>query len=328
MIVYEFCDLLVEKIPADERLLFTGFPGDPYDNAKWAMSTYTQRTRFFADHNLYVSVMSSRINERGEWRRKKENFGHGLFLMIDDLGDGLGAKNSMSVIDALPPTMLVETSPGNHQAFYVFNEPIEEIELFEGLINGFIAKSFLDGKDPGMRGVNRVARLPYGINGKKKYGGHKVWPVCYRPDRQYTPQQIIDAFGIKIVERKSQEFDRLMPENFRERREIFGAVYNWLKDTGMLKKEMPDLGGKIPMTCPWVDDHTDGADSGTYLAVPSEENGQCGSFVCYHSSTHNDKTGWKMLLRYVIGESSEVRALIERQEIGIQQLLEEANNGE
>lgn len=330
MVVYDFMDLLKSKIAEDEALLFAGFPGDPYDNSSWKMNRYTERTRFLPNHNLYVCVMSSKINERGEYRRKKENFGRGLFLMIDDLGDGIGAKNPLSIIDKLKPTLLVETSPNNHQAFYVFDEPITDILLFEGLINGFIAKEFLDGKDPGMRGVNRVARMPYGINGKKKYkteeGDWAVRPEEYRPELQYTPRQLIDAFDIKIVTRKPWTGDKLAPENYAQRIEIFRAVYRWLKKSHMLKKDEPDLGGKIPMTCPWVDQHTDGADSGTYIAVPSEENGFCGSFVCYHSSTHNDKTGWKMLLRNAIENSQEVRVLLDKHEAEIERQLEEANN--
>lgn len=331
MIVYDFMDMLKSKlIGVDEKVLFASFAGDPYDNHSWPMNHYTDRTNFLPNHNLYVCVMSSKINERGEYRRKKENFGRGLFLMIDDLGDGLGAKNPMSVIEALPPTLLVETSPQNFQAFYVFDQPVVDIALFGGLINGFIAKNFLDGKDPGMRGVNRVARMPYGINGKKKYiKDGQEWKV--RPaseiGSQYTVQQITDAFKIKIEKKKPMDFSRLTTENFRERRQIFATVYEWLKKTGQLKKEEPDLGGKIAMTCPWVHEHTDGADSGTYLAIPSEENGQCGSFVCYHSSTHNDKTGWKMLLRYAINESPEVRKLFEEHHDELERQLNDANEG-
>jgi hypothetical protein len=322
-------EMLNSKLREDERILFTGFPGDPYDNASWKMSTYTLRTRFFAEHNLYVCVSSVTQNERGEWRRKKENCSRGIMLMIDDLGDGLGAKNPMSVIDALPPTLLVETSPGNHQAIYVFDEPIADIELFEGLINGFIDKSFLDGKDPGMRGVNRVARLPHGINGKKKYRAEgKDWivkAVSYSPQHQHTPQQIIDAFGLTIVKKHRWHGTPQAFDDGKQKMEIFRVVYGFLLKHGMLKKETPDLGGKIPMTCPWVDDHTDSADSGTYLAVPSEENGYCGSFVCYHSSTHNDQTGWKMLLKWAIENSEDVKLLLDRQELDIAGLLDEAN---
>ena len=330
LVVYDFMDLLKQKLQEDERLLFASFPGDPYDNASWQMFQYSDRTNFMPNHNLYVCVSSSKRNERGEFRRKKENFGSGLFLMIDDLGDGLGAKNPLSIIDKLTPTCLVETSPGNHQAFYVFRDPIKDVMKFEGLINGFIAKEFLDGKDPGMRGVNRVARMPYGINGKKKYKdkeGHewKVRPESWSPELQYTPQQLVDAFGIQIIQRKPWTGAKLATENYKERIEIFRTVYRWLKKSHMLKKEEPDIGGKIPMTCPWVDEHTDGADSGTYLAVPSEENGFCGSFVCYHSSTHNDQTGWGMLLKWAIENSEEVRGLLDQQEEEVARAIEEAN---
>lgn len=324
MIVYELCDLLSEKLQEDERLLFAGFPGDPYDNASWSMCTYSASTRFFEQHNLYLCVGAARRNERGEFRRKKENISAGLFLMIDDLGDGLGSKNPLSIINKLEPTLLVETSPGNFQAIYVFDEPVRNLTLFESLINGFIAKEFIDGKDPGMRGINRVARMPFGINGKKKYGGWKVVGKNWKRENQYTPPQLIEAFGI-VPPRPRKRMQRLVPNDTDLRIDIFAAVKKWLSDNGTLKKEEADLGGKIPMTCPWVHLHTDAADSGTYLALPSEENNFCGSFVCYHSSTHNDQTGWKMLLKYAIENSPEVRALLEQQELDIENALAKAN---
>ena len=324
--------MLKSKLPADEALLFAGYPGDPYDNASWRMHVYNENTKFFPSHNIYVCVMSSRQNDRGEFRRKKENFGHGLFLMIDDLGDGKGSKNPISILEKLSPTMLVETSPRNFQAIYVFKEPIKDMGLFEGLINGFITKQFIDGKDPGMRGVNRVARLPFGINGKKKYmNDGEPWEVRateWRPEHLYDPKTIIEAFDIQIVQRKPWAGTRLIPDDYRNRIDIFKSVYVWLEKHHMLKKVVPDLGGKIPMTCPWVDQHSDGADSGTYLAVPSEENGFCGSFVCYHSSTHNDQTGWGKLLRWILDNSTEIRSVIEEQEKGIEQALNEANEME
>lgn len=299
MIVYELCDLLSSKLQEDERLLFAGFPGDPADNASWAMCTYTQRTRFFDNHNLYLCVGAARRNERGEFRRKKENISAGLFLMIDDLGDGVGSKNPLSIIDRLEPTLLVETSPGNFQALYVFNEPVRDLALFEGLINGFIVKEFIDGRDPGMRGINRVARMPFGINGKKKYGGWKVVGKNWKTENQYTPQQLIEEFGLSVVRRNPAPPRRLITDKRDEREMEFEAVKDWLNKHDMLKREQADLGGKIPMTCPWVHLHTDAADSGTYLALPSVENNFFGSFVCYHSSTHNDQTGWKMLRQWV-----------------------------
>ena len=54
--------------------------------------------------NIYVCVSAMKKNDRGEFRRRKENFCGGLLLMIDDLGTGKGAKFPLEILEPLPPT--------------------------------------------------------------------------------------------------------------------------------------------------------------------------------------------------------------------------------
>ena len=95
------------------------------------------------DANVYFTVAAFRQNDRGEWRRRKDQFAGGILLMIDDLGDGPGSKFQLSKIDELPPTALIETSPGNFQAIYMFYfqfipSLLKFINLTSWIATGFI----------------------------------------------------------------------------------------------------------------------------------------------------------------------------------------------
>src|SRR6202000_1561997 len=113
-------------------------------------------------------------------------------VMIDDLG----TKLPMSDLK-MEPSALIETSPGNFQAWLFLDKPITSIGFAEPLIDEMIKAGISAEMDPGMKGVTRVARLPDSSNGKLKYRGPKnqVWPqVTHKAalDLRYTPEQIAE----------------------------------------------------------------------------------------------------------------------------------------
>ena len=67
-----------------------------------------------ASANNYFSLAVFRPDEAGQFRRQKARF-HALHaVMLDDIG----TKVAMERL-TLPPSWLLETSPGNHQAGYL-----------------------------------------------------------------------------------------------------------------------------------------------------------------------------------------------------------------
>src|SRR5690554_8230799 len=116
----KFYDEMKRFVPEDGRLISCQFRGDPNSDiyGKWKGRVLNHADQIDEGANVYLCVSAMRRNSRGEFRRRKENFAGGLLLMIDDLGTGKGAKFPMSIIEPLPPTAVIETSPDNFQAMY------------------------------------------------------------------------------------------------------------------------------------------------------------------------------------------------------------------
>jgi hypothetical protein len=293
----EAFDAFVTGMPEDERLIVCGSRGDPTAadaTRMWRPRPYGGTHSTLTLHpecNAYVCVSSFRQAEDGSWRRRREGFAAARALMVDDVG----TKVPWLTVEALAPTAVIETSPGNHQVWYFLSEPCTDIERFGSVVEAFIVAKLL-GADPGMGGFNRVGRLPGFVNGKPAYGG--AYPVTMRdwhPDRRYTLDEIISAFGLELRTRR-REGRALIDtpvEELRARVDLFKAHAAALSRLGMLKRHAPDAGGWIDVTCPWIDDHTGRADNGSSIRVPDADNGYYGAFRCHHG--HCAGKGWRAL---------------------------------
>jgi hypothetical protein len=220
--------------------------------------------------------------------------------MIDDVGTGPGSKFPLEKLDALPPTALIETSPDNYQAVYMFDSLITDQARFNALIDAFVAVKFLD-KDTGMKGVTRVFRPPFGRNTKEKYGGKfQVRLAEWNPGNRYSYEDICFAFGLKpVVVGRVKNHAHI---DSSTRIDGFEAVWNALEAFGMLKGDGSHDWTHI--TCPWVDEHTGGVDNGAGIGAPSEENGWYGAFRCHHGACAD--RGWKELADYISDACSEL----------------------
>lgn len=296
--------------PEDARIMACQFRGDPNSDiyGKWRARTLRHMHQIDNLANVYLCVSAMKKNSRDEFRRRKENFAGGLVLMIDDVGTGAGSKFPLSLLKPLPPTALVETSPGNFQATYFFDRLVTDLEEFDALIRAFIEKQFLS-QDTGMAGVNRVFRPPVGINGKAKYRvANKPWQVAmtgWEPGNRYSPAEIAQAFGLATQRRNPiPRHEGTLGAMKGERLRGFVAVRSALRSAGMLKHEEPDYSGWIQCSCPWIDDHSDGADTGAAIRLPATENEWYGAFRCHHG--HCEGKGWKELTEWISTQVEEV----------------------
>lgn len=299
-----FIQAMLLHIPEGAHIVVCQFRGDPNDDikGKWRASGLSQ-TKLDPLGNVYFAVSAMKRNVRGELRRRKENFAGGLLLMIDDLGEGPGAKFPMSTIEALVPTALIETSPDNFQAIYMFDSAIAENKM-DSLIRAFIAREFL-GNDPGMAGVNRVFRPPFGVNGKAKYGGWTVRCEQWNPEARYSPEEIASAYGLELSPRGTRA-PRGATTNRSETIRTFVLVRSALRAAGMLKRDEPDLSGWTEIVCPWVDGHSARANTGAAIREPAEENGWNGAFRCHHGSC--GERGWRALTDWLADAQEQILA--------------------
>jgi hypothetical protein len=289
-----FLAALGADMPPDERLILCGFPGDPNNapTTAWRPRPWRLGGELVLPEawNGYVTVGSFRRAADGSFRRRTETFAAGRALMVDDVG----TKVDRAVVAGVPPTLRIETSPGNEQWWYLLSEPERDAARFDGVIRAFISGKLL-GADPGMSGVTRVGRLPGFLNGKAAYGG---WRVQLREasGRRYTCDELLAAFGLQINGRR-QRRERLQTEEALERNRAYTDAYKFLAARRMLKREEPDPSGWTEMTCPWLEDHTAGADTGAAVREPAEENEFYGAFRCHHG--HCADRGWAELTDWI-----------------------------
>ena len=300
-----FDDFLTEMrrfLPAQARIMLCQFRGSPEDDiyGKWRARVLSGPEMVDDAANVYLCVSAMQQNSRGEYRRRKENFAGGLLLMIDDIGEGAGAKFPLETIEALEPTAMVETSPGNFQATYFFDRCYDDLDGFDALIRAFIERKFL-GQDTGQAGVNRVFRPPVGINGKEKYGGWRVRLSDWRPANRYSPEEIAAAFNLRPV--RPVERPRTPFINAPERIRHFAEVRAILRGAGMIKREEADYSGWIQIQCPWLGNHTGCADNGAAIRVPSPENEYYGAFRCHHGSCAG--RSWRDVTEWINTEAAE-----------------------
>lgn len=308
--IEQFVAEMRRNLPDHARMLLCQFRGSPDDDIKGKWRAKVLDDPGLIDHaaNVYLCVSAMQRNDRGEFRRRKENFAGGLLLMVDDLGTGPGSKFPLSTIDPAPPTALVETSPGNFQAIYFFDKLVTDMRLFEALIKAFIDAQFL-GRDTGMAGVNRVFRPPAGVNGKAKHNGWRVRMTEWHPDRRYSVEQLVKAFGLTLNLR-GKPVPRGATVDKAESIRRFIEVRSALRSAGMLKKEEADLSGWADVECPWTHEHTNAVDNGAAIALPSDENAWQGSFVCHHAGCR--EKGWRHLTQWLAVQQEELLDLINK----------------
>ena len=196
----EFLSALAAGLPPEERMILCGFGGDPFTAgpSAWKPRPWSlgRDIGMPADWNAYVTVASFGRAGDGSFRRRTETFAAGRALMVDDVG----TKVDPELVKGVPPSVRIETSPGNEQWWYLLDAPERDSARFDGVIRAFISGKLL-GADPGMSGVTRVGRLPGFLNGKAAYGG---WRVALRElsDKRFSLEELLGAFNLQINGRR------------------------------------------------------------------------------------------------------------------------------
>lgn len=286
-----------ERFTGDEGATMCGFLGDPSDKnisqqekrKRWVGKKWQhgQPCPYNRNCNVYVAI-SSFINGS----RRKNDFIRNWALMLDDIGVGLGSKTTYK--PPLPPGAIVETSPGNTQYLY-WLEPSNNEHKIASIQNKLIQQKLLTEGDPGMKGVNRVCRLPGFINGKAKYGGNFRTRLLELNDRRYGVDEFIQAFGLKGVEAKPRARKR-NPFNstsaaLRTKAEHAERIIKFLRDNKMIIHHR-DNSDWLDVYCLNGHNHSDGDLTGAAVSVPTEHNGYTGAYYCHHGHCQ-DKYLWK-----------------------------------
>jgi RepB DNA-primase from phage plasmid len=231
----------------------------------------------FTGKNAYYSSGTFHANAQGQWKRTDSFFAGLSVLVFDDVGVKATDTERLAGLQA---SYVIETSPGNFQVGYILAVPIADKVLAKALIQAVIDAGL---SDPGANGVNRLARLPNGVNGKYD-PPFQCRLVSWNPELRYTPEEIIAGLkldldlsklkGGKAAQRHNPHEDDVYTPKLAE-----NPVITALKQRNYYKSPLGD--GKHDITCPWVTEHTDHVDGGTAYWEPDDAFPK-GGFKCLH----------------------------------------------
>jgi len=274
----------------------TGFDHDPasssadgrvqaiaWGGAPWSVNG---EEKIRPHHNNYLCISTFKVGGDGRVRRRSATHKATYALMIDDVGEKVPFSRVV-----IPPTFIVQTSPKSTQYWYALAEPVTDGKRVKATLDNLIAAGLMaDNRDPGMRGVNRYGRLPFGRNTKAKYrredGSFPEVHLVGEPNwaNRVSLESFAGAFGISCVAPAVAEDNRAPA---REEAEQFNlALLKALQTEGLWKEERAR--GLHEITCPWVHEHTASADNGTavfeagYLDASTGEVYNLGGFRCHH----------------------------------------------
>ena len=273
-----------------------GFREDPYEldalglRHYWAGGpAWKLLGGFTGDMNQYFAISLFRADPSGRVRRKKDLHEATYCVVLDDVGqvgDSLTTAKVPWDRVKLPPSWILETSPGNYQVGYLLALPDTRPGKVSGLLDALVASGLMSGgKDPGMKGVTRYVRLPEGMNRKAKYsglpgGGFEHRMVWWSPMNAYGLEQIADAYGVRSeVDACPDELAGAGSYGSAAPAQLGEDVWlGCLSRAGQLKSELSP--GIWDIVCPFVDEHTARADSGSaYMGG--------GRFKCHHGHCEN-----------------------------------------
>jgi hypothetical protein len=247
-----------------------------------------------ASANNYFSLAVFRPDEAGKVRRLKARFQALHAIMLDDVG----SKVDMERL-TLPPSWLLETSPGNHQAGYLLSEPLTDGAAADRLMNAIVAASLCD---PGANGPRaRLARLPNAVNGKHT-PAFQCRMVDWAPKLRYSVEELVDGLQLEMAQvgRPKRQGTRSNQERPSDGDPVWiprpdeNTVLVALRNRGLYKAPLGE--GKHDITCPWVQEHTGEIDGGTAYFEP-DDNWPIGGFKCLHG--HCADRHVRDLLRFV-----------------------------
>jgi hypothetical protein len=293
---------------ADARPVVVSFAGSPASvSPKAWVGTPWQGTPEVsaclpASTNNYFSLAVFRPDEAGTFRRQKTRFMALYAVMLDDIG----TKVAMDRL-TLPPSWLLETSAGNHQAGYLLREPLADGSVADRLMNAIVAAELCD---PGANGPRaRLARLPEAVNGKYT-PPFRCRMVKWSPKLRYSVEELVDGLRLEMASasRSTRQSARPGQERAGDGDPVWiprpeeNGVLVALRDRGLYKAPLGD--GKHDITCPWVKQHTGEVDGGTAYFEP-DDNWPIGGFKCLHG--HCAARHVRDLLRFMDIEVSAAR---------------------
>lgn len=303
--------------PEWPRVHVAGFAGDPQnmprESGAWKgepAGGWCGRAERPGDNNYFTVSLFHPDPTDGAPRRRGELLDTWRVLGLDDVG--VGQKVAPADVLRLlgEPTYRIETSPGNEQWGYVLAEPVADAAWANAALKA--VRLVLGHNDA--RDLTRLMRLPVGRNQKKAYdpAGFQVRMTAWNNQvRLHFTDALCARLGLMggppAVSPVSQ-----IPISVTVRSPTGDAAIDALAECDILFQAMRRLdlvmGGPRPsamgraydVICPWVDEHTDRATTGTAY-VPVLQRFECHHGHCRERTVEHVETRLEEQLRDASG---------------------------
>lgn len=282
--------LLLDALPDDVDYVFCVQDDAPSDTTPWPPINETAMLRKMRGNGAltraaYMSTQISRRGDDGRFRNRQGDFYALHMIVLDDIGAGDTSKVSGNTLE---PTYKIETSPGNFQWGYVFEQPVTDLDLARRLVATIYGEGALT--DGGGRLVNKFVRLPVGINGKQRAHGRDTHPVTLtelHPDRLFTPDALLAGLGLTLVDGVRSTFNATGNAAAAGLGSV-DRVLDWLAAHGHVLQDTGDEW--VTIRCPWHHTHTTGGDSAGYVPLGRGNSPDHRAFNCHHAHCAERKT--------------------------------------
>jgi RepB DNA-primase from phage plasmid len=324
----EFLRELGKGIPENERVM-VGYADeatvqtDPETGKKlnggWWPLPYKDGKYINVNANCYACISSSVKTpnpKTGKYRywRGESSFGHGLALMVDDIGHGTGSKGAFEIneiIKILPPTCIIETSPNNFQVWYFLDTPCGDMRYFKAFLVCFVNHVLkAKGGDATIRDVSRYGRMPCGKNNKRMADGTLKYPSEFRVHKRvadygvrYSIERIAAAFGV-IIEVPVKKEVRVDWEDVKIDAKWL-SMAEWIlnkarQGEGAGGEVSMNMSGKFRIKCPWGDEHENNDPYGAYFRGGIDGAEHEFVFGCAHDTCRKARRTWSAFVDKVV----------------------------
>jgi len=244
-----------------------------------------------AERQNYTCVSAFTPDDDGIYRRQQSQFLGLYFVVLDDIGTKVSIDPR--TLGLGEPTLINETSPGNHQWIYRLSTPLHDLGqasyLMREVLGMPVQGHFLT--DQGAKGIGRLCKLPVGCN--LKLALESPWTnrtIAWNPELAYEAQTIAAWFGADL----NQALPIRSPAQAADDASDHSLIAA-LQAEGLLKRQMASSTGWWEIRCIHMHLHTKGVDSGAGVKVNA--NGSW-TFRCQHA--HCEALKPRDLYRYLV----------------------------
>ena len=186
----EFLQAVFAGLTNPHRPFVLGFDGKPKERKAWRGDAW-QFGKTNTENQSLNWYFSLAVFAPEDGYHRQEKHCAGMYgVMLDDVGTKALPLDRLA---SCPPSVVIETSPGNYQATYLFDEVQTDLSRVKALNQSMVEAGMCD---PGAKSPpTRWGRLPFASNGKTD-PAFECKLVEFHPERRYTIDEIVERLEL------------------------------------------------------------------------------------------------------------------------------------